>query len=69
LLLAVEQERKVELFAEWGHRWFDLKRTGRSSAVLGAVKGANWQATDTLYPIPADAIKTNVNLEQNEGYK
>ncbi len=32
LLLAVEQERKVELFVEWGHRWFDLKRTGRADA-------------------------------------
>ncbi|SEW38905.1 RagB/SusD family nutrient uptake outer membrane protein [Chitinophaga arvensicola] len=69
LLLAVEQERKVELFAEWGHRWFDLKRTKRSDAVLGPLKGANWQPTDTLYPIPSDAIRTNVNLTQNEGYK
>lgn len=69
LLLAVEQERKVELFAEWGHRWFDLKRTKRSDAVLGPLKGANWQSTDTLYPIPSDAIRTNVNLTQNEGYK
>ncbi|PUZ30431.1 RagB/SusD domain-containing protein [Chitinophaga costaii] len=68
LLLAVEQERHVELFAEWGHRWFDLKRTGRSDAVLGPIKGANWQATDTLYPIPANAISTNINLTQNEGY-
>lgn len=69
LLLAVEQERKVELFAEWGHRWFDLKRTKRSDAVLGPLKGANWQPTDTLYPIPSDAIRTNANLTQNEGYK
>ncbi|WP_276482777.1 RagB/SusD family nutrient uptake outer membrane protein [Paraflavitalea pollutisoli] len=69
LLLATEQERKVELFAEWGHRWFDLKRTGRSTAVLGPIKGTNWQATDTLYPIPSDAIRTNLNLDQNDGYK
>ncbi|MBO9731956.1 MAG: RagB/SusD family nutrient uptake outer membrane protein [Chitinophaga sp.] len=69
LLLAVEQERKVELFAEWGHRWFDLKRTKRSDAILGPLKGTNWQSTDTLYPIPSDAIRTNVNLTQNEGYK
>jgi len=69
LLRAVEQERKVELFTEWGHRWFDLKRTNRSTAVLGPIKGAFWQATDTLYPIPTDAIKTNIYLEQNEGYK
>lgn len=69
LLLAIEQERKVELFAEWGHRWFDLKRTGRSTAVLGPLKGTNWQATDTLYPIPSDAIRTNIYLDQNDGYK
>ena len=29
LLDAIMQERKVELFAEWGHRWLDLKRNGR----------------------------------------
>lgn len=69
LVRAVEQERKVELFVEWGHRWFDLKRTGRSAAVLGPIKGVNWQATDTIYPIPSDAIRTNVFLTQNEGYK
>lgn len=69
LLLAVEQERKVELFVEWGHRWFDLKRTGRSNAVLQPIKSANWQATDTLYPIPSDARKTNIHLSQNDGYK
>lgn len=68
LVRAVEQERKVELFVEWGHRWFDLKRTGRSAAVLGPVKGGNWQATDTLYPIPSDARRTNVFLTQNDGY-
>lgn len=69
LIRTVEQERKVELFAEWGHRWFDLKRTGRSATVLGPIKGVNWQATDTIYPIPSDAIRTNVFLTQNEGYK
>ncbi|HEY0273822.1 MAG TPA: RagB/SusD family nutrient uptake outer membrane protein, partial [Chitinophaga sp.] len=68
LLLAVEKERQLELFTEWGHRWFDLKRTGRANAVLGPIKGSNWQATDTLYPIPSDAIRTNPNLTQNEGY-
>ena len=69
LLLAVEQERHMELFVEWGHRWFDLKRTGRSNTVLAPIKGADWQATDTLYPIPLDARKTNIHLDQNDGYK
>ncbi|GGH66003.1 hypothetical protein HNQ91_001963 [Filimonas zeae] len=70
LLRAVEQERRVELFTEWGHRWFDLKRTQRADAVIRPRKGTTfWQATDTLYPIPADAIRTNVNLDQNDGYR
>ena len=68
LLLAVEQERKVELFVEWGHRWFDLKRTNRANAVLGPLKAPNWQTTDTLYPIPSDARRTNIYLDQNDGY-
>ncbi|BAV07366.1 RagB/SusD domain-containing protein [Filimonas lacunae] len=66
VLLAVEQERRVELFTEWGHRWLDLKRTQRADAVLGARKGTNWQSKDTLYPIPADAIKSNPHLTQND---
>lgn len=68
LLLALEKERKLELFAEWGHRWFDLKRTQRSTAVLGPIKGATWAPTDTLYPIPSNARSTNINLSQNDGY-
>jgi len=68
ILLAVEQERRVELFTEWGHRWLDLKRTNRANAILGARKPDFWQATDILYPIPTDAIKTNTQLTQNQGY-
>ena len=67
LLLAVEQERRVELFSEWGHRWFDLKRTNRATQVLAPLKAA-WQPTDVLYPIPLAARRTNVNLTQNDGY-
>lgn len=68
LLAAVEQERKVELFTEWGHRWFDLKRTGRANAVLGAIKPA-WQPTDTLFPLPEVEMMNDPNLKpQNPGY-
>jgi starch-binding outer membrane protein, SusD/RagB family len=63
-LLAVEQERRVELFAEWGHRWFDLKRTNRADAVLGPVK-PDWQSKDVLFPIPQSEIAANPNLIQN----
>lgn len=67
MLLAVEQERRIELFAEWGHRWFDLRRTGRALAVLSPLK-PGLTATDLWYPIPLDAIKTNPALTQNNGY-
>jgi hypothetical protein len=68
-LLAVENERRHELFTEWGHRWFDLKRTGRADAVLGVLK-PGWQTTDQLFPLPGNDLITNVNLRghQNPGY-
>jgi hypothetical protein len=65
---AIEQERRTELFAEWGHRWFDLKRTNRANTVLSAVKGSRWQTNDQLYPIPFSELETDPNLEQNDGY-
>ncbi|MFT3678650.1 MAG: RagB/SusD family nutrient uptake outer membrane protein [Ferruginibacter sp.] len=67
-LLAVEQERRAEFFAEWGNRWYDLKRTSRANAVLGNLKPTTWQPTDTLWPIPIDQIRLNSALTQNEGY-
>ncbi|MBS1666359.1 MAG: RagB/SusD family nutrient uptake outer membrane protein [Bacteroidetes bacterium] len=68
LKIAIEQERHTELFCEWGHRWYDLKRTGRAGAVLAALKGANWQSTDTLWPVPQPEINLNPSLTQNPGY-
>ncbi len=67
MLLAVEQERKVELFVEWGHRWFDLRRTGRSLTVLTPFK-PTITANDLWYPIPQAARLSNPNLTQNTGY-
>lgn len=68
LLLAIEGERRVEYFAEWGHRWLDLKRTGRADAVLAPLKGANWQPTDVRYPVPLSELQLNPSLTQNPGY-
>jgi len=68
LSLAIQHERQVEMFAEWGNRWLDLKRTGIINSVLAPTKGANWQSTDALYPIPFNEIQINVNLIQNPGY-
>ncbi len=47
-LLALEKERRIELMTELGHRWFDLKRTGRANDVLGQLKSGTWQQTDIL---------------------
>ena len=68
LLLALEQERNVELFMEWGHRWLDLKRTNRADAVLESLKSPDWQSTDISYPIPQEEININSNITQNSGY-
>ena len=44
------------------------KRTGRIDSVMKLVKGANWQSTDNLYPIPSSEIQINFHLIQNSGY-
>ncbi|WEK37990.1 MAG: RagB/SusD family nutrient uptake outer membrane protein [Candidatus Pseudobacter hemicellulosilyticus] len=67
LLEAVYHERQVELFTELGHRWFDLKRTGRASTVLSPLK-PEWTADAVLYPIPEGDRLLNPNLDQNNGY-
>lgn len=68
VLQAVEDERQHELFCEWGHRWFDLKRTGRADAVIKPIKGDNWQSTDILWPVPLTQLLANPVLIQNDGY-
>jgi hypothetical protein len=67
LLNAIWQERRVELFIEWGHRWFDLKRTGQAGAMLSKIK-QGWTDTDVLYPIPYSETQLNPNMSQNPGY-
>lgn len=71
LLASIYHERQVELFTEWGHRWFDLKRTGTVNAVMTEVtpkKGGTWNPNWQLYPVPSYDIIANGNLIQNEGY-
>lgn len=72
LLSAIAHERQVELACEWGHRWFDLKRTGRANTEMvniASIKGGIWQPTDLLYPILRADILKNPNLTQNPGYE
>ena len=66
LLNAIQKERRIELFAEGGHRWFDLKRTGKANEIL-AFK-SKWMESDTLWPIPSSQIGLNPALIQNSGY-
>ena len=66
--LEIEKECRLEFFAEYGHRWFDLKRRDRADSVLGAQK-SGWKSSDVLWPIPSTEITNNHNLTQNSGYK
>lgn len=65
LLAAILEERRKEFFTEWGHRWFDLVRTGEANDVLS---NKNWASKNYLYPIPENELLINPNLEQNTGY-
>ncbi|NML39877.1 RagB/SusD family nutrient uptake outer membrane protein [Chitinophaga sp. G-6-1-13] len=70
VLAAVAKERQTELFAEWGHRWFDLKRTGKAHDILTALPLKQPWAGDyqLVYPIPISEINVNHFLTQNSGY-
>jgi len=61
LIDAILQERRVE-FAMEGHRFFDLRRLGRATTVLGI------PAERLLMPIPLAETDVNKNLTQNPGY-
>jgi len=67
ILHTIWHERQVELFAECGHRWIDLRRTGRIDTVLRSEK-TGWQPSKAWYPIPASQLQNNPNLIQTKGY-
>jgi starch-binding outer membrane protein, SusD/RagB family len=72
LVKAIEKERQLEFFAEWGHRWLDLKRTDRINEVMGEVTplkgGGAWNVNKALYPISYREILYNPLIKQNPGY-
>jgi hypothetical protein len=71
VLAAILHERQIELFAEWGHRWLDLKRTGAVNTIMPSVspiKGGSWNTNWQLYPIPQSDRSNDPNLTQNNGY-
>ncbi|MDP2235121.1 MAG: RagB/SusD family nutrient uptake outer membrane protein [Bacteroidales bacterium] len=72
--LAIEKERRFELAFE-GHRWYDLKRTGRAVEVMNNVKGPGGASLGysvnenrLLWPIPQSELDKNTKLVQNTGY-
>lgn len=74
LLLAIEQERRVELAFE-NHRWFDLIRTERAKDVMIASQQADgypdfaWSDDALAYPIPMTVMQSNPQqIIQNNGY-
>jgi hypothetical protein len=75
LVTAILNERRHELFSEWGNRWFDLKRTGNIDAVMSVVtpqksKGTtSWQSFQQLYPIPITELQLAPNITQTNGYQ
>lgn len=71
ILTTIWHERQVELFAELGQRWLDLKRTGRVDSVMAVVtpqKGGVWKTYQQWYPLPVTEIQLDPNLQQNSGY-
>jgi len=68
MLRLIEEERRYELAFE-GHRWYDLKRTGRLDEVMSAFS-PNWRNNYQLWPIPQSEIQNNPALvgNQNPGY-
>jgi hypothetical protein len=72
LLAAILHERQVEMFAELGQRWLDLKRTKTIDATMTTVTpqkgGGMWFSYQQLYPISAADIESDPNLKQNSGY-
>jgi len=72
LIEAIMRERRYELFTEYGHRWLDLKRTGKVDSVMTVVtpaKGGHWQTTDQWYPIPISDVQSDSKIQQNQGYQ
>jgi hypothetical protein len=73
LLAAILHERQVELFSEWGNRWFDLKRSGNFDGIMklitpAKVSGAVWKSYQQWYPVPVSDLENAPNLQQTNGY-
>ncbi|OHT43649.1 RagB/SusD family nutrient uptake outer membrane protein [Flavobacterium tructae] len=68
IMIDILQQRRFELFTEFGQRFFDLKRFGKLDKTLSPLK-PGWDANDRLWPIPVLELNSNPNLNpQNQGY-
>lgn len=68
LMADIQQQWHLEFFCEYGHRFFDLKRSGLLNSALETTK-AGWDGNDSLWPLPARELLSNPNLlPQNNGY-
>lgn len=71
LLARISKERQIELFTEFGHRFFDLRRTKTINSVMETQaknKGGTWSSYKEYWPIPPAEITINPNLSQTPGY-
>lgn len=75
IMAALLRERRSELFTEWGHRWFDLKRwpgTTLSDVMIpaAAAKGAVWNPDNhqALFPLWQQELLADPNMTQTPGY-
>jgi len=74
LVAMILEEKKLELFTEWGHRWLDLKRGGKIDEVMRTVtpkknNGGVWKSYQQFYPIPLVELQANPNLTPTPGYQ
>jgi hypothetical protein len=71
IIEAIQHERQLELFTEWGDRWLNMKRVGTINSIMGTItpqKGGVWNTNWQWYPIPLTELKSDPNLQQNAGY-
>lgn len=73
LLDSITQEKRRELFCEWGIRWGDIRRSPAVNTIMTDIatqREIPWKPTALLWPIPLnDITNASTYIEQNEGYE
>jgi len=71
----VFQERRLELFAEEGHRWWDLRRRHIAGEIdlktldFGSLNAnCKFEDKNIYFALPEREVVDNPNLKQNDGY-